>query len=170
VAKAAPIPGLEADTHFGAAAAAAVEVRAGEVFAHSEGVLDVSDIERVHAMRVATRRLRAALEVFGACFPKKEHRRVLREVKALADALGERRDPDVAIEELEKVGRKLAKADAAGVASLVAEHRAEQARGNEVLSAALDSAAEARLADRLMALAESARAVDVEAAEDEVAS
>ena len=34
------------------------------------GVLDVGDIERVHDMRVATRRLRAALEIFGPCFPR----------------------------------------------------------------------------------------------------
>ena len=105
MARPAPIPGLTPDTRFGGAAAAAVEVRAGEVFAHAAGVLDTADIERVHDMRVATRRLRAALEVFAACFATKQHRSVLREVKALADALGERRDPDVAIEELEKVAR-----------------------------------------------------------------
>lgn len=157
MAKAAPVPGLEADSRFGDVAAAAVEVRAGEVFAHAEGVLDVSDIERVHDMRVATRRLRAALEVFAACFEKKEHRRVLREVKALADALGKRRDPDVAISELEKVARKLTKADAPGVASLVAEHRAEQEKGNEVLSEALEHARAAELEQRLRRLAESAR-------------
>jgi len=165
MAKAAPIPGLQADTRFGDAAAAAVEIRAGEVFAHSGGVLDVEDIERVHDMRVATRRLRAALEVFATCYPKREHRRVLKEVKALADALGERRDPDVAIEELTKVARKLTSADAAGVASLVAEHKAEQAKGNEVLSAALERAREAQLDARLADLASSARATAPEIAE-----
>lgn len=161
MAKAAPIPGLRAGTRFGDAAAAAVEVRAGEVFAHSEGVLDVTDIERVHAMRVATRRLRAALEVFAACFEKQEHRRVLKEVKALADALGERRDPDVAIAELSKVAKHLTRADAAGVASLVGEHRDEQERGNEVLAAALERAHDSGLEDRLAALASSARAAPV---------
>ncbi len=168
MAKAAPIPGLQADTRFGDAAAAAVEIRAGEVFAHSGGVLDVEDIERVHDMRVATRRLRAALEVFATCYPKREHRRVLKEVKALADALGERRDPDVAVEELTKVAKKLTKADAAGVASLVAEHRAEQGRGNEVLAAALEQARETGLEGRLMELAASARRID--AAVDEAAA
>ena len=53
-------------------------------------------------MRVATRRLRAALEVFEPCFPRKRHRKALKRVKALADALGERRDRDVAIEFLER--------------------------------------------------------------------
>lgn len=158
MAKAAPIPGLEAQTRFGDAAAAAVEVRAREVFTHSENVLDVSDIERVHDIRVATRRLRAALEVFAACFPRKEHGRVLKEVKALADALGERRDPDVAIEELTKVARKLTRADGPGLASLVAEHRIEQEKGNEVLAAALERARETGLRERLDRLADLARA------------
>ena len=46
-----------------------IEVRAGEVFEHADGVLDLDEIEPVHDMRVATRRLRAALEVFEPCFP-----------------------------------------------------------------------------------------------------
>ncbi len=160
MAKANPIPGLSPGTRFGDAAAAAVEVRAAEVFGHAAGVLDTSDIERVHDMRVATRRLRAALEVFAACFDKSEHKAVLREVKELADALGERRDPDVAIEELEKVAGKLAKADAPGIASLVAEHRATQARGNEIVAEALARANEGDLQTRLGALARSARAAE----------
>ena len=36
-----------------------------ELFEQAEGVLDTSDIERVHDMRVATRRLRAVLEIFA---------------------------------------------------------------------------------------------------------
>ena len=64
-------------------------------------MLDLDDVERVHDMRVATRRLRAALEVFEPCFPRKRHRKALKKVKALADALGERRDRDVEIELLE---------------------------------------------------------------------
>lgn len=61
----------------------------------------MDEVERVHDMRVATRRLRAALEVFEACFPRKPYRKALKRVKALADALGERRDLDVEIELLE---------------------------------------------------------------------
>ena len=56
-------------------------------------------------MRVATRRLRAAIEVFWPCFPPKQGKQILAEVKALADALGERRDRDVAIEALGDVRR-----------------------------------------------------------------
>ena len=70
-------------------------VRAEEVFEHSDGVLDSGEIDRLHDMRVATRRLRAAMEVFEPCFPRKRFRKALKDVKALADALGERRDRDV---------------------------------------------------------------------------
>ena len=56
-------------------------------------------------MRVATRRLRAALEIFEPCFPAKPYDQALGEVKRLADALGERRDRDVAIAALPRLQR-----------------------------------------------------------------
>ena len=87
---------------YAIAAARVVRVRADELFEHSENVLDTSDIERVHDMRVASRRLRAVLEIFEPCFPQGDFKTVLRDVKALADALGERRDPDVHIEDMEE--------------------------------------------------------------------
>ena len=155
MAKARRIPGVEPGTRFGDAAASAIEVRAAEVFLHAEGVLDTSDIERVHAMRVATRRLRAAMEVFAACFPAKEHAKLLKEVKRLADALGERRDPDVAIEELEAIDGELG--GVRGLGSLIKELRTEQQRGNEELAEALDRILEQRLAERLADLAKAAR-------------
>src|SRR5512134_3023788 len=83
---------------YGAAGARIVRSRADELFEQSHDVLDTEDIERVHDMRVASRRLRAVLEIFAPCFPKAEFRDVLRDVKRLADALGERRDPDVHID------------------------------------------------------------------------
>jgi len=160
VARARPIRGLSPDTRFGDAAAAAVAVRAAEVFEHSAGVLDTAAIERVHAMRVSTRRLRAALEVFAVCFPRKEHKRLLREVKALADALGERRDPDVALLTLAGVAEELTRADRPGIESLAAEFREEQERGNATLEQALESVRESNLADRLAALAGAARSTE----------
>jgi len=148
MARARQIPGLEPSTRFGDAAAAAVEVRGAEVFEHAAGVLDTDDIERVHDMRVATRRLRAAMEVFAPCFPPKEHRKLLAEVKRLAEALGERRDADVALQELK--GKR-------GVRQVVAELRAEQERGNETLTGALQRTLDEKLAERLAALAREAR-------------
>jgi CHAD domain-containing protein len=152
VAKARDIE-LDPEAPFDVAARRVVAVRAEELFDHADGVLDTSDIERVHDMRVATRRLRAALEVFATAFPKGQLRPVLRDVKRLADALGERRDPDVHIEEFTKLRSGFKAADRPGVTLLLDELRAEQARGNQALAEALEAAREHGLQDRLMALA-----------------
>ena len=149
MAKARDIDGLEQATSFRDAAAMAVTTRAEEVFEHAHGVLDTTDIERVHAMRVATRRLRAVLEIFAVCFPRKQHKAVLREVKALADALGARRDPDVQLEALEEAAAALGPAERPGVELFAATLRAEQQAGNETLAAALRQAEERGLRERL---------------------
>src|SRR6266508_3377747 len=111
MAKARAIEGLNADDPYAAAAAKIVAVRAREVADHAHDVLDVADIERVHDMRVATRRLRAALEIFEPCFPRQELRAALGRVKEIADALGERRDRDVAIVALEDFAAAMATPD-----------------------------------------------------------
>ena len=67
----AKVQDLDCDAPFAEAAARVIEVRAEEVFEQSRGVLDLGEIERVHDMRVATRRLRAAMEIFEPCFPRK---------------------------------------------------------------------------------------------------
>jgi CHAD domain-containing protein len=157
MAKAREVPELATAITFRQAAAYAVGARAQEVFEHAEGVLDTGEIERVHDMRVATRRLRAAMEIFAACFPRKEFKRALRDVKALADALGERRDPDVHIDELERVAAALTREDALGIRSLADELRAEQQAGNAALAAKLRETEETDLRGRLEALVAAAR-------------
>src|SRR3954467_6546523 len=107
------------DEPFRATAARVVGVRAEELFEHASGVLDTEDIERVHDMRVATRRLRAVLEIFGPCFSRRAHKDVLRDVKRLADALGDRRDPDVQIASLERYAAEAPAADRPGAESLL---------------------------------------------------
>ena len=164
MAKARDIPGLHARMPFAQAAAATVAVRAEELFEQSENVLDMGDIERVHDMRVASRRLRAVMEIYAPCFPPGDFKPLLREVKALADALGARRDPDVLLEQLAKLEGSLPKASAPGVEAFAAPIHAEQEQGNEVLAAALDHAEHTDLRGRLQLLA--ARAAAPEDAED----
>lgn len=125
---------LDCEGPFPLAAARVVEIRAEEVFEHSAGVLDLGDVERVHDMRVATRRLRAALEIFGPCLPPKQHRRALRRVKALADALGARRDLDVEIELLESLAGEVAVEDREALAALIEDLRARQRQANDDLA------------------------------------
>ena len=128
MAKAKPIPDLTADVPYADAAAKIVSVRGAELAEHARGVLDTGDIERVHDMRVATRRLRAALEIFEPCFPEKAYGQALTEVKRLADALGERRDRDVAIAALHSFNDQMAAPDRRGIASLIEQLRGEQER------------------------------------------
>jgi CHAD domain-containing protein len=135
MAKPRPIEGLDAEQPYADAAARIVSVRAAELAEHSQNVLDTDDIERVHDMRVASRRLRAALEIFEPCFAKRLLRSALKDTKRLADALGERRDRDVAIAALEDFAERMPAADRAGIASLVARLRREQAEANEALAA-----------------------------------
>ena len=158
MASARSVPGFAESASFREAAVRVVAVRTEEVFEHADHVLDTTDIERVHDMRVATRRLRAALEIFAVCFPKGEHRKVLKEVKRLADALGERRDPDVAIEAFARVRDALPAGERTGVTGLIEELRARQERGNETLAAAIERARERGLHERLLALTAAAEA------------
>lgn len=158
MAKARDIPGFVADLPFREAAALAVATRADEVWEHERRAMDTADIEGVHDMRVATRRLRAAMEIFAPCFPKKRHRSALREVKDLADLLGARRDPDVMIERLRTIETRLTREDRPGIESLCDELRAGQEEANRRLSEGLAKVREERLPERLRLLAAEVRA------------
>jgi len=61
------------------------------------GVIESEDIEYIHRMRVASRRIRAAMPLFRNCFPQEKFKRWLREVKQVTKLLGEARDLDVQI-------------------------------------------------------------------------
>ncbi len=63
-----------------------------------EGVRSSEDIEYIHRMRVASRRLRSALGVFNASLPVKKQAEWMRTIRRLTRALGEARDTDVQIE------------------------------------------------------------------------
>jgi CHAD domain-containing protein len=152
MAKVRPVE-LNGEMTFARAASVTVATRSHELFACADGVLDTEDIERVHDMRVASRRLRAALEVFAPCFERDEHRDLLREVKQLAAALGRRRDPDVQIDALTKVREELSPEDHPGVDLLIARAREEQAAGNTALREALEAALTHDLRGRLEEIA-----------------
>jgi putative phosphoesterase len=62
-----------------------------------EGVRKSNDIEYIHKMRVASRRIRAALPLFANCFPKKSYKKWLKEIKGVTRILGSARDTDVQI-------------------------------------------------------------------------
>ncbi|MGA2121808.1 MAG: CHAD domain-containing protein [Methanoregula sp.] len=71
-----------------------------------DGVKAAEDIEYIHRMRVASRRLRAALPLFRTCFPQKQYTRWMQEIAGITRALGEARDADVQIAFLVKYRKK----------------------------------------------------------------
>ncbi len=70
--------------------------------AEIDGVRESKDIEYVHRMRVASRRMRSALTLFSSCFYKQDYKRFNQDIRAVTQALGEARDTDVQVEALLK--------------------------------------------------------------------
>ena len=64
---------IDPDGSFREAARRSLAVRGPELLVHREGTLAGGDIEALHQMRVASRRLRAVLEVYGGCFPARNN-------------------------------------------------------------------------------------------------
>jgi CHAD domain-containing protein len=158
MAKARAIPELRPDGPFAIAAAEVVAIRADELREHSHDVLDLDKIERVHDLRVASRRLRAVLEVFRPCFPKRKYKAAVAELKELADALGERRDRDVQLEALTAFAAGLDEADRAGVEGLIETIAAERPQANAALAPSVSEERMTALGHRLDHLVAAARA------------
>ena len=103
MAKAKEITGLDCAADALEWAAEVLLVRFDEIVNLRGAALDFSDIEGVHSMRVATRRLRSALRDFMPLMKKRPSRHLRKELKQIADALGAVRDQDVAIVALEEL-------------------------------------------------------------------
>jgi CHAD domain-containing protein len=115
------VDGLGATTPLGVAARSTLAVRLHDVRAFEPRVLRHRDADTVHDMRVATRRLRAALGLFGG----DELEPATFEVKRLTRALGEVRDLDVQIEWLTRaLDDKRAASEQAGVRVLLEDRQA----------------------------------------------
>lgn len=138
MARARPVP-VEPDEPFGAAARRILPVRASELVEQVPGVRRGDDIEHLHDLRVAARRLRAVLEVFEGAFPKKRHAAILREVKQHTDRMGDARDLDVQLEFLDGFLEAAAPGERPGVEWLVATLGAERATAYGRLTPDLDA-------------------------------
>jgi CHAD domain-containing protein len=156
VAKPRDVKGIQCDDPFGSVAASVVRVRADELLEHSQGVLDTAKIENLHSMRVASRRLRATMEVFAPCFPRKRYRKALKEVKEIADALGERRDRDVSIRDLRHVATSMGAAERTGIEGLIGQMQSEQTVANERLVQYVDQRRLSDLRDSIHELTDAA--------------
>lgn len=118
--------------------------------------LEWEDIEGVHQMRVASRRLRSALRDFDELLGRDAVPQ--RRLKEVADALGDVRDQDVAIAALEQVRKKAGQGGAEGVGLLISEREAVRGRAREKLEAVIAEAPLAELQEKFLQRLDRARA------------
>lgn len=95
-------PRLDPDQSYRTAMRDLIAQRWGDVWRAVPVALAGDDIEGVHDVRVASRRLRAAMDVAIDCFPASWYRPLHVAAKEITGALGEVRDRDVLLEALAK--------------------------------------------------------------------
>jgi len=132
--KPAPIEGLDASAALADAARRSIEARLGDVRKYEEKLTGAADPADVHDMRVASRRLRAALELFDR---KRQLERAHESVEALGDTLGEVRELHVQLAWLRDELAAATERDKVGLQALLAEREAKLPKRVERLHAAV---------------------------------
>ncbi len=108
------------------------------------------EIEALHDMRVGSRRLRAALSVFGSLFPRDEFRTMERQVGDITDALGAVRDLDVHLDVLRRLQEKLPENEAYGIGRLIARQTKQRDKERKKLLQTLERLEKERFERRFM--------------------
>jgi CHAD domain-containing protein len=106
---------------------------------HEEGTRSGEDIEELHDMRVATRRMRAAFEVFAGGFKPKAIDPYLKGLRATGRALGRVRDLDVFMEKARQYLESLPEEARGGLDPLLEAWRKEREKGRGEMLAHLNS-------------------------------
>ncbi len=104
-----------------------------KLLAREEAVLKDEDSEDVHQMRVATRRLRAALQILAGVYEPKLIRRYRKGLRRIAESLGTVRDGDVFLEHIEEHRDALPVPERASLQPLIAAATAERTQARERL-------------------------------------
>ena len=89
--------GLTAETHTWLAARLYLRERCDDFFLQVTRVRESFDPEAIHDLRVSSRRLRECLNVFAACFRKRQVSDLRKELKSLTNYLGAIRNSDEAL-------------------------------------------------------------------------
>ncbi len=118
---------------------------------HEPGTRLGEDPEELHDMRVATRRLRAAMSTFRDVLPAR-FERMRAELKWIAGCLGEVRDVEVQLEWLEEIQRQSGWEDATAVGPLIEERRERWSVERTRLLEAMNSERYRALVDDLTAI------------------
>jgi CHAD domain-containing protein/adenylate cyclase class IV len=132
-------PGVLADDHIAEAGRKVLRFHLARMINREAGTRDGTDAEDLHAMRVATRRQRAAWRVFGDAFRAgrtKNHRSRLRDV---ATRLGAVRDLDVLLEAADTYRADLPVAEQRALEPLLTAWRTHRDDARVLLVRELDS-------------------------------
>jgi CHAD domain-containing protein len=110
-----------------------------KLLAREEAVIKGEDSEDIHQMRVATRRLRASLQVVEGVYDHELVRRYRRGLRRIAQALGAVRDGDVFLEHVRAYRDRLPDSDRARLGRLIEAVSAERGRARQQLLADLQA-------------------------------
>ncbi len=128
-------PVLDPSQSYRSAMQTLIAERFGAVWKAVPVAVAGEDIEGVHDVRVASRRLRAAMDVAAPCFPRSWYRPLHAAAKEITGALGEVRDRDVLLETLAKERAAAPPAERPGIDRLIARiERERQAARTEMLA------------------------------------
>ncbi len=94
-------PGVAIDDPLSEAGRKVLRMHLARMLAAEAGTRTGEDIEQLHKMRVATRRMRSMWRVFDGAYRPKVQDRYVRELRVVATSLGTVRDLDVLIEGLD---------------------------------------------------------------------
>jgi CHAD domain-containing protein len=94
-----------------------------ETFSYEQSTMKGEDIEPLHDMRVAARRLRAILRIFRECFPEKKFKKQDERLRSLIRSLGAVRERDVFVGLLENKRKALTQREGKIVDLLLARER-----------------------------------------------
>jgi len=109
-----------------------------DIRAHEDGSRRGGDIEDVHKMRVATRRVRAYLKAARPALDRTAADRLRGDVRGLAGTLGVIRDHDVMIDRLHTEAAQLGDPDTGGLEHLISRLETERIAGRDRLVSELD--------------------------------
>jgi CHAD domain-containing protein len=74
-----------------------LHTRLAEMYQFAPYIADPLRVDELHNMRIAAKRLRYTLEIFAACFPDAEYRKIYDPVKSIQEKIGDIHDIDVRI-------------------------------------------------------------------------
>ena len=154
-------PGVKADDSLGTAGRKVLRMHLARMLHFEAGTRSGEDPEDLHKMRVATRRMRAAWRVFDGAYKPKVQRRYVKELRTIARVLGDVRDIDVLLEDLDRYIADLPGPGRQAVDPLRAAWRRQREVARERMIARLDSKAYREFVDDYLDFTESAGAAEI---------